>query len=531
MPDFALSTLDLAVILIYVVGIVLLGVWVGRKQDSTDDYFLAGRSLGWGVIGLSLFASNMSTSSLVGMAGEAYGGVGVAVYNYEWMAGIVLVIFCAFFLPFYIKTGVYTMPEFLERRFDGRSRLYFSGWTVFLNITVDTASALYAGSLVVALLYPDLPIEVSIYSLAILAGLYTILGGLKAVVYTDAVQAVLLLAGSAAVALIGWNAVQDGGGWEAVAAITPDEKLSLILPASDPNLPWPGLLTGVFILGFYFWATNQFMVQRTLAARTLNQGRWGALFAGLLKLPVIFLMVLPGTFARVLYPGLERADAVFPTMVFDLLPNGIRALVLTAMVAAIMSSVDSTLNSASTLVTMDFVKRFRPNATSKQLANVGRLVTLVFMVFAALWAPIILGFDTLWGYLQSFLAYVVPPFVALFVVGVFSKRATSSAAFWSVLAGHAASAALFVLGPVLGVIAVPFLYIPAILLAVSLAVLGAASRAQPAPDPAHIADVTWTPQMWREDTAALAALPWWQSYRVQGAALVALTVLVVVLFW
>ncbi|HIL56559.1 MAG TPA: sodium transporter, partial [Rhodothermales bacterium] len=181
MPDFALSTLDLAVILVYVVGIVLLGVWVGRKQDSTDDYFLAGRSLGWGVIGLSLFASNMSTSSLVGMAGEAYGGVGVAVYNYEWMAGIVLVIFCAFFLPFYIKTGVYTMPEFLERRFDGRSRLYFSGWTVFLNITVDTASALYAGSLVVALLYPDLPIEVSIYSLAILAGLYTILGGLKAV--------------------------------------------------------------------------------------------------------------------------------------------------------------------------------------------------------------------------------------------------------------------------------------------------------------------------------------------------------------
>ncbi len=176
----------------------------------------------------------------------------------------------------------------------------------------------------------------------------------------------LLLAGSAAIALIGWNAVQDGGGWEAVTAITPDEKLSLILPASDPNLPWPGLLTGVFILGFYFWATNQFMVQRTLAARTLNQGRWGALFAGLLKLPVIFLMVLPGTFARVLYPGLERADAVFPTMVFDLLPNGIRALVLTAMVAAIMSSVDSTLNSASTLVTS---ARTRPPSSSPTWAG------------------------------------------------------------------------------------------------------------------------------------------------------------------
>lgn len=529
--DFALTPLDIAVVGVYVLGIVLFGLWIGRKQESTDDYFLAGRSLGWGVIGLSLFASNMSTSSLVGMAGEAYGGIGVAVFNYEWMAGIVLVIFCAFFLPFYIKTGIYTLPEFLERRFDGRSRLYFSGWTVFLNITVDTASALYAGALVIALIYPGVPMPVSIAVLAVVAGLYTIAGGLKAVVYTDAVQAILLLAGSAAVAWIGWTTIQSGGGWEAVTAITPEDKLSLILPANDPSMPWPGLLTGVFILGFYFWATNQFMVQRTLAARTLNQGRWGALFAGALKLPVIFLMVLPGTFARVLYPGLERADAVFPTMVFDLLPAGIRALVLTAMVAAIMSSVDSTLNSASTLVTMDFVKRFRPTWTSKQLANVGRIVTLVFMVFAAIWAPIILQFDTLWGYLQSFLAYVVPPFVALFVVGVFWRRATSGAAFWSLMAGHATSALLFVLGPVLGVISVPFLYIPGILLLASGLVLVFMSRAQPAPDMAQIADVTWTPSLWRQDTEELKALPWWQNYRIQGAILVALTFVVVALFW
>ena len=531
MPEFALTPLDLGVIIAYVVGIVAFGLWIGRGQESSDDYFLAGRSLGWGVIGLSLFASNMSTSSLVGMAGEAYGGVGVAVYNYEWMAGIVLVIFCAFYLPFYLKTGIYTMPEFLERRFDGRSRLYFSGWTVFLNITVDTASALYAGALVVKLLYPDVPMSISVAILAVLAGLYTIAGGLKAVVYTDSVQAVLLLAGSAAVALLGWNAIQDRGGWDAVTAVTPPEKLSLILPATDPVLPWPGLLSGVLILGFYFWATNQFMVQRTLAAKSLQEGRWGALFAGFLKLPILFLMVLPGTFARVLYPNLERADAVFPTMVFDLLPDGLRALVLVAMVAAIMSSVDSTLNSASTLVTMDFVKRFRPGATSKQLATVGKVVTFVFMVFAALWAPVILQFDTLWGYLQSFLAYVVPPFVALFIVGIFWKRATSGAAFWSVIAGHLASVALFLLGPVAGVVALPFLYVPPILLAVSITVLVLASRATPAPDAAKIADVTWTPALWRQDTADLRALPWWQNYRVQGAVLLALTAVVVTLFW
>ncbi len=531
MPQFTLTPLDIGVAVTYIVGIIAMGLWIGRKQDSSEDYFLAGRSLGWWAIGLSLFASNMSTSSLVGMAGEAYGGVGLAVYNYEWMAGIVLVIFCAFFLPFYIKTGIYTMPEFLERRFDGRSRLYFSGWTVFLNITVDTASALYAGALVIALLYPGVPLTVSVGILALVAGLYTIAGGLKAVVYTDVIQAVLLIAGSAAVAWLGWEAIQDQGGWDAVTAITPADKLSLILPADDPNLPWPGLLTGVFILGFYFWVTNQFMVQRTLAARSLQDGRWGALFAGLLKLPIIFLMVLPGTFARVLYPDVGRADAVFATLVFDLLPGGIRALVLTAMVAAIMSSVDSTLNSASTLVTMDFVKRFRPQSTSKQLARVGKIVTLVFMVFAAAWTPVILQFDTLWGYLQSFLAYVVPPFVVLFVAGVFWKRATNGGSLAALVAGHTTSLLLFVLGPGLGVIDVPFLYIPAVLIAASVVALVGVSLSQPVPDPATIADVTWTPQLWREDSAELATLPWWQNYRYQGAALLVATAVIVAMFW
>jgi len=531
MPDFTLSTTDLVVVLLYVAGIVALGLWVGRQQDSASDYFLAGRSLGWAAIGLSMFSANISTSSLVGMAGEAYGGVGVAVYNYEWMAGIVIVVFCAFFLPFYLKSGVYTMPEFLSRRFDQRSRLYFSGWTVLLNITVDTAAALYAGALVIQLIAPGIPTWASITALALLSGFYIIGGGFKAVVYTEVVQAVLLIAGSVAVAVFAWLALGERGGWDAVTAVTPPDQLSLILPADDPTLPWPGLLTGVFILGFYFWATNQFMVQRTLAARSLDQGRWGALFAGFLKLPVLFLMVLPGTMGRVLYPEIARADMVFPTMVFDLLPPGIRALVLVGMLAALMSSVEATLNSASTLVTMDFVRWLRPNATSAQLARIGGLTTAVFMVAAIVWTPVILQFDTLWGYLQSFLAYVVPPFVALFVVGVFWRGATSSAAFWSVVAGHGVSAALFVLGPVLGAVSIPFLYIPAVLLAVSGAVLVVVSRATPAPDPAAIADVTWTPALWREDSARLAGLPWVQNYRVWSAVLLVLTAAVVVAFW
>lgn len=528
MPEFSLTPLDIGVVLAYVVGIVALGFYFSKKNETTDDYFLAGRSLTWWLIGLSLFASNMSTSSLVGMAGEAYGGVGIAVFNYEWMTSIVLVIFVTFYLPFYLRSRIFTMPEFLERRFDQRSRYYFSGLTVFLNIIVDTASALYAGALVVGLIYPNVPVSISVGILAVLAGLYTIAGGLKAVVYTDAIQAVLLLIGSV---MVSWLAFEAVGSWDAVTAVTSEQELSLILPADNATMPWPGLFTGVFVLGFYFWATNQFMVQRTLAAKDLNQGRWGALFAGFLKLPILFIMVLPGTFARVLYPNLERADAAFPTLLFDLLPVGIRALVLTAMVAAIMSSVDSTLNSASTMVTMDFIKKLRPEISSRGLVVAGRVVTFVFMLFAALWAPQILRFPTLWTYLQSVLAYLVPPFVALFAVGLFWKKATANAAFWSIIAGHATSAVLFVLGPVLGLVSIQFLYIPAILLAVSGAVLVVLSKPEDAPAPEVIRDYTWNVDRYREETAELKLVPWFKNYRVQSAILLALTALIVGFFW
>ena len=528
MPRFVLTPLDLAIMGGYIVAIIGFGLWISRRISGSADYFLAGRRLPWWMIGLSLFATNISTSSFIGMSGEAYGGVGVAVYNYEWMAAVVLVLFAAFFLPFYLRSGIYTMPEFLARRFDGRSRSYFSVMTIVLNVVVDTAGSLYAGALLVRLLFPDVPLWAGVVVLAGMAGFYTMAGGLMADVYNDTVQAVVLLFGSLFVAYASFNAV---GSWADAVAASPPERLSLILPPSDPNLPWPGLLTGVFVVGFYFWATNQFMVQRVLAANSLRQGRWGALFAGALKLPVLFLMVLPGTFARVLYPDLERADLAYPTMIFDLLPPGARGIVLTAMAAALMSSVDSTLNSASTLVTMDFVRRWRPDIEGRRLVTVGRVTTFTFMVFAAVWTPFILQFDTLWQYLQSVLSYVVPPVVALFVVGLFWKRATGTGAFWALVAGHVVSAVLFVLGPVRGVLTIQFLYVPAILLAVSVAVLVAVSLATPPPTAAQTDGYTWTPALFRAENAELAALPWYQNYRVQSVVLLILTALFVGLFW
>ena len=538
MPDFALTTLDISAVVVYALVIFGIGLYFSRQTEDGEDYFLAGRSLSWGLIGISLLASNLSSSSMIGMAGEAYGGIGLAVFNYEWMAAMVLVVFVLFFLPFYIKTGIYTMPEFLERRFDGRSRVYFSAVSIFLSVVVDTAAALFAGALVVELVYPEFPMWITMAILALIAGAYTIAGGLKAVVYTDAIQGTLLLVGAGAVSVMAWNAV---GGWDAVTAVTPPDRLDLIQPIDVENgMPWPGLITGVFLLGFYFWTTNQFMVQRVLGAKNLDHGRWGALFGGLLKLPILFLMVMPGTFARVLYPNLERADQVFPTLLFDLLPDGFRALVLTAMLAAIMSSVDSTLNAASTLVSMDFVKRKNPDISPQALVRVGRIVTAACMVFAIAWSPVIIGFDTLWSYLQTTLAYVAPPALALFILGVFWKRANATGAITGMAAGHLTAVVFLVFGPVwaaqtgeplLPIFGVNFLYLAPILLAVSMAVMVVVSLQGPAPAPDKTEDTTWTPAFFRAESAELRDVAWWKNYRIQSAVLVVMTMVLVGFFW
>ena len=528
MPDFTLTTLDISAVVIYALVIFGIGLYFSRRTEDGEDYFLAGRSLSWGLIGISLLASNLSSSSMIGMAGEAYGGIGLAVFNYEWMAAMVLVVFVLFFLPFYIKTGIYTMPEFLERRFDGRSRVYFSAMSIFLSVVVDTAAALFAGALVIELVYPDFPLWMTMAILALIAGAYTIAGGLKAVVYTDAIQGTLLLVGAGAVSVMAWNAI---GGWDAVTAVTPDEKLSLIQPIDVENgMPWPGLLTGVFLLGFYFWTTNQFMVQRVLGAKNLDHGRWGALFGGLLKLPILFLMVMPGTFARVLYPSLERADQVFPTLLFDLLPGGFRALVLTAMLAAIMSSVDSTLNAASTLVTMDFIKRKNPNTSPKALVRYGRIVTGVCMVFAIAWSPVIVGFDTLWTYLQTTLAYVAPPALALFILGVFWRRANGTGAIVGMAAGHLAAVCFLVMN-VMGVYEINFLYLAPILLLIAMAVMVVVSLQGEAPPVEKTEDTTWTPAFFKAESAELAHVPAWKNYRIQSAVLVVMTLILVGFFW
>ncbi|WP_405208292.1 sodium:solute symporter [Aquimarina sp. LLG6339-5] len=569
-----LSYIDITVIVVYLIGIIIYGI-SKSKRGSSEDYFLGGRTMTWPIVGIALFSANISSSTLVGLASDAY-QTNINVYNYEWYAVVVLIFFAIFFLPFYLRSGVYTMPEFLERRYDKRSRYYFSLITVVGNVMVDTAAGLYVGSIVLKLLFPDTSSTIIIIGLAIAAAAYTIPGGLNSVIQTEVIQAVLLIIGSCLLTYFAFD--QLGGGWSAMmnkldAMLTAgevnfgdrlaegkfiptdaDEVFSLVRPSNDEFMPWWGLLTGVPLLGFYFWANNQFMVQRVLGAKDLNHGRWGALFAGFLKLPVIFIMIVPGVLALLLFNTLDISglnyplpdgtmcknlsdcpNLTYPVLLFQLLPVGVLGLVVAGLMAAMMSSVSATFNSASTLITMDFVKQLRPDMTSKQLVRVGQIATLILVVLASLWVPVIEKVsDSLWGYLQLVIAFTCPPVVAAFLLGMFWKRANGNGAFISLLIGGAC-ALFMILSLKYEIVAelneLHFLAKANLLFVISLIVHVIVSLSTKPQSEQQILDYTYKKEMFKEESKELIGLPWYKNYRILSIILLVITALVVGFFW
>ncbi|HEY6451403.1 MAG TPA: sodium/solute symporter [Steroidobacteraceae bacterium] len=517
---------DWVVVLGYGTLLVIVGVSTSRRHPRPEDYFLASRATHWGPIGLAMLASNISSTALIGLAGAAY-ATGISVYDYEWSAAVILVLFCVFLLPFVLRSRVYTMPEFLERRYDARARLYLALLTVFLNISVDSAGALYSGSLVCRLLVHGVSLRWVAAALAGAAGLYTILGGLRAVIYTETLQTVVLVCGASVVA---FAAFHQAGGWHHVMSTVNPAALSLIRPASDPAVPWPGLAFGIPVLGFYYWCTNQFIVQRVLSAQSIDHGRRGVLLAGLLKLPVLLLMVLPGTCAILLFPHLARPDLVYPTLIFALLPAGLIGLVVAGFVAATMASVASTLNSASTIVTMDIVKRFLPAASEASVVRIGRLCTAGFLLLSVMWASQLESFGSLWQYLQAVLAYAVPPVVALFGIGLFWRGANATGAFATIVIGSACGLALFLTNAVLHVTHLHFLYAAPLLLLIDAAILVAVSCWTRRDERARIEPLMFTAAAFREDSRRLRGVPLWRNYRVQAGVLLVLTACIVILF-
>jgi SSS family solute:Na+ symporter len=545
--DFNLSNIDLSIIVGYLIFVVLLGFYFGKKHEDAEDYFLAGRSLTWPLIGFSLFASNMSSNSLVGLAGSGYNG-GFSVYSYEWMAVVILVIFAVFFLPFYLRNKIFTIPEYLEKRFSYPVRAYASGIAIILNILVDIAATLYAGGVVISMIFPGIDLSVIIIGLAIIAGIYTISGGLSAVVYTDAVQAVILIMGSTLITIFAYNAA---GGWDAVRAITEAEHFQIIKPIDDPDMPFPTLFTGVLIIGFYFWGTNQYITQRTLAAKSVRQGQWGAIFAGFLKLSILFIMIFPGAFARVLYPsaGLNDAnqmtatrvlengesmiitmDAIYPSLLFDFLPVGILGFVLAGLIAAMMSSLDSGLNSVSTLITMDFYTKIKPKASPKQLMGIGRWITAIVMILAVLWAPKIGEFDQLWNYLQQTLAWFSPPVVALFVMGLFFKRMNNKGALACIGVGLLLTIFVILDQVFVWGMAPNFLYMAGIHFGLSALAMYLVSMMTNAPDASKTDAMIWTKAEFDAETVTLQDLPWYKNYRIQAIVLVLIVIAILIRF-
>lgn len=436
-----LATIDLVIIGIYLVIVTAIGIRVSRQTHTGEDLFLAGRSLTWGAIGLSLFASNISTTTLIGLSGAAYSS-GISVSAYEWIAGIPLIVLAFVFVPMFLRARITTIPEYLEVRYDRRVRLYFSAVTILLTVFVDTAGGLYAGAIVLQTFFPNVDLVLFCVTVGLFAGLYTAAGGLRAVVYTDVMQAIVLIVGCSLLTLSLLDRFEFS--FAAIEASASPEHFSLVRPIDDPELPWPGLATGVMLLGFWYWVTNQYIVQRVLGAKDLRNAQQGAMLAGALKLLPLFIMVLPGAMAITLFPDIPDSDMVFPTLITQALPAGLTGLVLAGLIAAIMSSVDSTLNSASTLIVHDFVQRPGQTISSEKARRYGQLTTLVVMVIAVAWAPAIQSFAGLWSYLQQAFAIVVPPVVAIFLAGAFSRRVNNTGAFWTLAIGHAAGVGLFI---------------------------------------------------------------------------------------
>lgn len=529
----SLSLPDLVVFGLYIGGLILYGIIDRHRSLRARDHFLAGQSANFAKVGFSLYASTISATTLVGLTGSAYAH-GISVFNYEWMAAVVLTIFCAFVLPTYLRSQVFTVPEFLELRYGKFVRTYVSGLACLLGIFLDAAGALFAGAVLFKLMAPDWPLWQVCGLLALLAGGFLIAGGLRAVITVESVQGLVMIFTVAALAWFTFSAVGNGSllaGWNAMLTEVPAEKLSLVRPHDDPAVPWTGLLTGIPLIGFYFWCTSQMMVQRVLAAKSLDHGRWGSLMGAGLKLTSLFLVCLPGAATLLLFPDLEQSDQVFSHIVFDILPDGLRGLIIAACLISILAGLSGIYNSTSTLITMDFIRRFKPDLSDKGLIRTGRAVTAAIMVLSIVTAPQIIHFqDTLWQYLQSVLCYFVPPIAAVFIAGLFLKRANATGAAAGLMAGTTASVIMFADAVVFKAIPIHFLDAAMVIFLIAMAVLLTASRFGPSPDMARIGPLMFTKEVWATETQALKTVPWYHNYRWLSLGLLAVTAAIVMVF-
>ena len=433
----ALKPLDFVVISVYVTALIAIGMWVSFRRRGAQDLFLAGRSLGWPNVGLSIFGTNVSPSFMIASCGIAF-TTGMVTANFEWLAWWFLMLLAMLFVPYYLGTNITTMPQFMKRRF-GRATYEFLSWyALFTTVILWLGGTLFvSGELLSQIM--GWPVWVSVVVLTAIATSFTVAGGLAAVVITDSFQAVLMIVGSALLTAIGlWKL----GGVEKLLASVPADYWALFRPADDPTYPWHAVVLGYPVMGIWFWCTDQTIVQRVLGARNIEQGQLGAVFAGFLKILTPLIFMLPGIVCFVLFPDLEKPDkTAFMKMVTECLRPGMVGLIVAVLIAAVISTIDSGLNSFSTVFTLDvYVRKFRPDASPAEVKWLGRMAT-IFAAFVAVGCALAIGTvdKTMFDLLQTIISFIAPPMAAVFVIGVLWKRATAPAALVALIAGSIAS--------------------------------------------------------------------------------------------
>lgn len=476
--------IDYVVFIGYILIIIGIGLWVSREkkghEKNSKDYFLASNSLPWWAIGASLIASNISAEQFIGMSGSGY-VIGLAIASYEWMAAITLIIVGKFLLPIFLKEGIYTMPQFLEIRYDSRVRTSLAVFWLLVYVFVNLTSVLYLGALSIQTIM-GIDLIWGIIGLALFASIYSIYGGLKAVAFTDVVQVVILIVGGLFTTVLALDAIGNGEGiikgFTEMIAKAP-EKFDMILDSSNPNykeLPGLGvLLGGMWIANLFYWGCNQYITQRALAAKNIKEAQKGVLFAGYLKLLMPMIVVVPGIAAFVLHQGNNtsiRPDEAYPWLLSTFVHTGFKGIAFAALVAAIVSSLSSMMNSTATIFSMDLYKQiFKPKSTEREIVKVGRLTAIISLVIAVIVAPQLKALDQAFQFIQEFTGFVSPGILAIFLLGLFWKKATANSALWAAILTVPLSAGfkyLFPLMPFLDRMGLIFLILSALVVIITL---------------------------------------------------------------
>ena len=447
MNNISIPTFDLIIILAYLLIIIVIGILSAkRKKVSSEGFFLAGRSLNWAMIGAALFAANISTIHMVGLAANGFKD-GIVWGNFEWMATFLLIILALFFAPFYFRNKISTLPEFLEKRYGPNSRSFFAFIVIITALFSHIGISLYAGAVVLKTFF-GVDIMVSIVVISFITTLYSILGGLRAIVLIESFQSVILIGGAALLTILSFNLLQDQGihSMAELRAVLKPGQLDILQTGKTSILPWYAILLGYPVLGIYYWCADQTIVQKVLGAKTMTDAQNGPLFAGFLKILPVFIMVFPGILAYALFSDqIADPNDTLMVLISNVLPSGLMGLMTAALLAALMSTISAGLNSVGTLVSFDIVKRIRPSTPDKIVLRAGRITSLVVILLAISWSPLIGRFESIFDAVSIVLSMLSPPVASVFVMGILTSKGNDRVALSTMIFGLVAGTVVFCL--------------------------------------------------------------------------------------